>query len=96
MKIIFILSQNEFENKSKLSFSRDKLINQNLKISLARRNKIDPMAKEHNNTRDDHPGVPNDSIIFRDTRKPLKGLFRLYHFVNSPLVKYINHFVSST
>ena len=37
--------------------------------------------------------VPNNDLSHRCTNYRLKGLFRVYHFHNAPIIKFVNHFV---
>ena len=58
-------------------------------IFQMKNNKIDPNLNDN----DDSLIIPNKKLIYRD-HKLVRGIQRVYQFINSPLVKYINHFVS--
>lgn len=40
------------------------------------------------------PNIPNSDLSYRCINYRIKGLGRIYHFHNAPIIKFVNHFVS--
>jgi hypothetical protein len=71
-----------FENSSS---STDKI------FTLSKNNRIGPVYKSQT---DDSTIVPNEKLVIRNEHKIIRGIYRVYEFINAPLVKYINHLVN--